>query len=152
MKKQPIKYIYAIKFDGDSLKFEVKRLNVAKECAKYVSLENGVRIKSDNIIGLYVSGPHMQPWYRIETELINNPNITIYSIKPLNKELRKNIKESYFGSLEYKLTNSERYLYRLNKDISTYLESIESTKKLIEKEEKEISKLKSKIEDLRKKI
>ena len=51
--EQPIKFIYATRFDSDNLTFTTRRLNVVKECSRYVSLEDGSR----NTTGILFSIP-----------------------------------------------------------------------------------------------
>ena len=102
--KQPIKFIYATKFDSDTFKFTTKRLNVIKECSKYVSLEDGSRIETNYIHDLYTDN-----YYKyIECPLSRGQ--VIYSLKPISKELKTLTKKETIEYLKSDIERNKKWL------------------------------------------
>ena len=126
--KQPIKFIYSTKFDSSTFTFTIKRLNVIKECSKYVSLEDGSRIETNYIYGLYTNN-----YYRnIECPLSREE--VIYSLKPISKELKTLTKKETIEYLKSDIERDKKWL--ADKELN-----IKSLKDEITKKEEKLDRL-----------
>lgn len=103
--EQPIKFIYATRFDSDNLTFTTRRLNVVKECSRYVSLEDGSRIETSDIYDLYTDGYRCRS---IEYALSREDNV--YSLKPISKDLKTLVKKEVIESLKASIESDKRWL------------------------------------------
>ena len=116
--KQPIKFIYVTKFDSDNLTFTTKRLNVIKECSKYVSLDDGSRIEANNIYDLYSDN------YCRNVENVLSRKESIYSLKPISKELKTRVKKEVIESLKLDIERNKRWIDSKESYIKSYKNSI----------------------------
>ena len=106
--ENPIKFIYATKFNSETLTFTTKRLNVVKECSRYVSLEDGSRISIDNIYDLFVEGH-----YRYCNRDISYPLFKeeiVYTLKPISKEVKDEIKKATIETLKESIESNKKWL------------------------------------------
>ena len=127
--KQPIKFIYVTKFDSNNLTFTTKRLNVVKECSRYVSLEDGSRIETNNIYDLY---PEKYYYISIENTLVREENV--YSLKSISKELKTIVKKKVIESLKSDIERDKKWL--IEKELS-----VKNLKDKITEEEIQLDKL-----------
>lgn len=130
--KQPIKFIYYTKFDSNTFTFTTKRLNVIKECSKYVSLEDGSRIETNDIYGLYPNSYHRN----IECTLSREE--AIYSLKPISKDLKILAKKEVIEFLKLNIERNKKWL--IDRE-----ESIKNLKNRVIEEELSIKDLKDDI-------
>ena len=127
--KQPIKFIYVTKFDSNNLTFTTKRLNVVKECSRYVSLEDGSRIEAGNIYDLY---PEKYYYIGIENTIVREENV--YSLKSISKELKTSIKKKVIESLKSDIERDKKWL--IEKELS-----VKNLKDKITEEEIQLDRL-----------
>lgn len=120
--KNPIKYIYLTKVDKETLTFLTKRFNVIKECSGYVSLEDGIRIKTSDIYDVYIE-TGVYTGRSINYSLLHGYNV--YTVKPISKAIKDDIKEQltnrFKDDLEYdkkRLSNTEHEVEELKNKIA----------------------------------
>lgn len=127
--EQPIKFIYATRFDSSTFTFTTKRLNVVKECSRYVSLEDGSRIYTDYIYGLYTD---IYNCNSIEYSLAREE--IVYSLKPISKDLKTLVKKEVIESLKESIERDKRWL--ADKELS-----VKELKDKIDEQETRLTKL-----------
>lgn len=93
-----IKYIYLTMFNGEDLTFNTQRLEVSREYSRYVSLADGSRVDTDDIVDL--CGSEARKCYRsgskgysevskLTYELLENNRV--YTLKPINRATKNQI-------------------------------------------------------------
>lgn len=93
-----IKYVYLTTFNGDTLKFTTQRLEVSREYSRYVSLADGSRVNTDDIVDL--SGKARKVYRssngrgygevpKVVYDLLEYKRV--YTLKPINKATQNQI-------------------------------------------------------------
>ena len=129
--ENPIKFIYATKFNETDFTFSTQKLKVAKECSRYVSLEDGNRIGTSNIYDIYIDD---YGYYGQNIEYMLAHGNVVYTIKPIKKTVKDDTKKEAIEALKSEIEGDKIWL-------ADREASVKELKEKIAKNEAKLTKL-----------
>ncbi len=135
-----IKYIYLTMFNGEDLTFNTQRLEVSREYSRYVSLADGSRVDTDNIVDLH--GSEARKCYRsgskgcsevskLMYELLENKRV--YTLKPINRATKNQICDERILDFASAIDRDEAAVTRACEEVKRFEQRLAKDKDLFAK-------------------
>jgi hypothetical protein len=135
-----IKYIYLTMFNGEDLTFNTQRLEVSREYSRYVSLADGSRVDTDDIVDL--CGSEARKCYRsgskgyseaskLTYELLENNRV--YTLKPINRATKNQIRDERILDVASAIDRDESAVTRAYEEVKRFEQRLAKDKDLFAK-------------------